>query len=299
MTAVKRVKSQEEPTVDRLDWAVGFTPAKSFVTDISVWFAHERGDWLSTAVWVSLLGALNIPAPSARTALHRMTKAGYLHRETRDGRSGYAVSSSLRAWIDNFGQGTDEAYTDTESQPKWLLVTFSIPEIRRADRHTLRTMLTGLGFASLGNGVWIASAHRLAETRQALGTVDFADYVEIFEAKHEGFSKTAELIQRCWDLDSLAARYRAFILESEQRLKRKPAADAQTFADVVLTVNTWRRINVDDPGLPASALPADWPRNRGKDVRDTLVANFLSPARVYVETLQSRASRAAAKTVSV
>src|SRR3954470_3695701 len=57
-----------------LDLAVPSTPANSFITDICFWFLRGRGNWLATRAWVSVLGSLDIPEPTARTALHRMTK---------------------------------------------------------------------------------------------------------------------------------------------------------------------------------------------------------------------------------
>src|SRR4051812_43980351 len=57
-----------------LDLAIPSTPANSFLTDICMWFIREQGNWRPSRTWVTLLGALDIPAPTARTALHRMTK---------------------------------------------------------------------------------------------------------------------------------------------------------------------------------------------------------------------------------
>src|SRR5262249_55218994 len=116
MTAVKKVKSQ-------LDLAVPSTPANSFITDICVRFLFGRGDWLPSAAWVSLLGSLEIPAPSARTALHRMTKGGYLEHR----RPGYAMST---AWKDYIAR--DEPLTGTDDT--WTVLTFSFPEENRAER---------------------------------------------------------------------------------------------------------------------------------------------------------------------
>jgi len=285
VTTVKSVKSRSPKASAAFDWTVPTTPANSFITDISTWFARDHDSWLSTAAWVSLLGVLNIPAPSARTALHRMTNAAYLERDARNGRSGYALSKEFSRWIDTFGRVTDDDSAAANSAHDWVLVTFSIPEVRRADRHAMRTILGRLGFAPLGNGVWIGSAARLAETQDAIAAAGFGSYAEIFLAAHQGFSNTGAFTQRCWDLDGLAVRYRGFVHDVLRRLKRKPRVDPQTFADVIVTTNSWRRINFDDPRLPATALPRDWPRQEAKAAHNKLLTRFLGPARDYVEAL--------------
>ena len=268
-------------------WAVSFTPANSFITDISTWFARDRGNWLSAVAWVSLLGALNIPEASARTALHRMTKSAYLHRETRNGKAGYSVSESFCEWIDDFGRGTSDDLMEVDSENQWVVVAFTVPEVRRADRHALRTILGTLGFASLGNGVWLASAARSSKAQQAIEAAEFDSYVEIFLAEHRGYSVTADLIRRCWDIDNLAARYRTFINEVHERLEHEPLPDARTFAGFILTMNTWRRINADDPRISPTVLPNGWPSDEAKKARDELVRRFYSHARDYVESLHN------------
>lgn len=262
-----------------LDLAVPSTPANSFLTDICMWFIRERGNWRPSRTWVTLLGALEIPAPTARTALHRMTKAGFLERQAHDGQRGYAMS---RAWLDLWDRNEREAPTRQESEELWTLVVFSIPEARRADRHTMRTLLGRHGFAPLGNGVWIGSAAHLQPVRSELEFTTFAGNVDLFHARYEGSMALPELASRCWDLDSMQAAYAGFIRDVRRRLRREPTEGEGAFTAVVKTSNAWRRLNFRDPLLPLSALPGDWPRTEASRLHDELVERFLSPARGYV-----------------
>jgi phenylacetic acid degradation operon negative regulatory protein len=266
-----------------LDLAVPSTPANSFITDICILFVREQGDWLATARWVSLLTTLGIPPSNARTALHRMTKAGYLERRPANGRPGYAISSAWIDWI----EGIEDEPTDDDGSDGWTLLNFSIPETQRAERHAMRTLLGRLGFASLGNGVWIASARRQPDARVALQTSGFADYVDLFRAEYDGFVDVPEFARRCWDIEEVADAYRTFIRDLRRRLKHRLGADARTFVDVVCTNNAWRRINFADPALPSSALPSGWPRPEAKNLRDELLRRFLEPAREYVSSLDN------------
>jgi len=278
----------------RLDLAIPSTPANSFITDIGIWFVRERGNWLPAATWVSLLGALEIPASSARTALHRMTKADYLQQETRSARRGYSMSHEWIGYLRHVHDGLPSALLSQDPDPpgeqqqsedKWTLLTFSIPETRRAERHAIRTLLGRNGFASLGNGVWIASVARLPETRVALEATGFADYVDMFRAQHEGFGELAEFVARCWDTEAIATMYRTFIRDVRRRIRRDPTADARTFADIIIASNNWRRINFTDPALPTAALPREWPRTDAERLFSELLARSLDPAQDYVESM--------------
>jgi hypothetical protein len=46
-----------------------------------------------------------------------------------------------QTWIDYMGRAADDASAITESEDKWALLTISVPEARRADRHAIRTLL--------------------------------------------------------------------------------------------------------------------------------------------------------------
>jgi phenylacetic acid degradation operon negative regulatory protein len=266
-----------------LDLAVPSTPANSFITDICFWFVRGRGNWLATRVWVSLLGSLEIPEPTARTALHRMTKAGFLERRANDRRPGYEMSDAWLKLMDYFG---DEKPAPTDdSDDTWTLVTFSIPEKKRADRHAMRTLLGRYGFAPLSNGVWIASASRLEIIREMLASTTFGNYVDIFHARHEGFTTLSEIASACWDIDSMKAAYKAFIADTRRRLRASDRPDERAFAALVRTTNAWRRVRFIDPDLPRVALPDDWPQAEAKRLRDEVIARFLEPAREYVATL--------------
>jgi phenylacetic acid degradation operon negative regulatory protein len=261
------------------------TPANSFIREIGVWFARERTNWLAAATWVSLLSTLGIVESTSRTALHRMTREGLLRREARGGRPGYGLSEETLQYL---RQIEEDERTEASSDHAWAVVTFSIPTEQRSDRHALRTVLARHGFASLGNGVWVAPLARLSRARLALRASGFAGRVEIFRSDYDGFGGDDEFASRHWDINALAGMYRDFISDVRRRLRRKPAAEPGTFADVVLTINTWRRINFDDPGLPDSALPRDWPREEARLIHDELVNRSLESARDYVDTVERR-----------
>jgi phenylacetic acid degradation operon negative regulatory protein len=263
-----------------LDFAIPSTHVNGLMHDICMWFVYERGNWLSTATWVSLFDVLDVPSANVRTALHRMTKAGYLDRSQRDSRPGYAMSQTYIEYFMRSAGGFTEV---EESHDRWALVTFNVPEGQRADRHAIRSMLRRNGFAPLGNAVWIAAAARLSDIQFLLEASGLSEYVYIFDAHYRGFVDSLELVHRCWDLDAIGTDYRDFIRDARVRLEHQPTAGPQAFADLVVTSNRWRQISTNDPVLPLDALPPAWPRAEAKDVRRELIERFLGPAREYVD----------------
>jgi phenylacetic acid degradation operon negative regulatory protein len=266
-----------------LYFGVSSTPANSFITDISLWFLHRRNQWLPASAWVSLLGILGVSETAARTALHRMVKASFLQRQAHDSKPGYAMT---QAWSDYMRPSEPRVGPD-DDVGQWALVTVSVPEKRRTQRHVIRTILGRRGFASVGNGVWIAPRLHIDAVQADLDEAGLAGYVDMFTARYEtgGISQFA---RRYWDVDAIADAYRKFIRDVRRRLRHDPAPGAQVFADVVLTSNAWRRMGFIDPQLPSEALPHDWPRGEAQAMHDSLLERFLEPARTYVDSHRFR-----------
>lgn len=284
MTAVKQMKLHPQIGPGQLDFALAASAANGFITEICMWFALGRGDWLPTATWVALLGVLKVPDASARTALHRMAKAGFLKRSKRGSRLGYAISPSWGELFDRWGRVEEDIDASVDG---WALVMFNVPEAQRRDRHVLRSLLRSIGFASLGNGVWIASVARLPAAKLSVEASGLGEYVDVFTAEYEGLAKPLELVRRCWDIDAISASYRHFIRDTRRRLKHGPIPAPRVFTDIVLTNSRWRGISATDPGLPPGVLPPTWPRADAKRVRSELFKRFLEPAREYVDALAS------------
>ena len=88
----------------------------------------------------------------------------------------------------------------------------------------------------------------------------------IFEAAHLGPGRDRALVERCWNLSEIGARYRAFTATTgrrtaalRRRLRKRVISDAACFAEKILLVHEYRKFLFVDPGLPAGLLPADWP----------------------------------------
>jgi phenylacetic acid degradation operon negative regulatory protein len=219
-------------------------------------------------VWVGslleLLAPLGLSAGGVRTVLSRMTAKGWLTAQ-REGRRGYyALSERGRRLLE---EGEARIYRPpqvTDWDGEWTLLAYSIPEELRPLRDRLRTRLSWLGFGSLGNGLWIsphAVESRVREIGEELG---LGAHLELFRARHSGFSTREQLVRQCWDLPALNVRYEAFVarhLPPYYDLRDGGLAGITPLAAYVRRfelVHEYREFPLLDPFLPRALHPPEW-----------------------------------------
>jgi phenylacetic acid degradation operon negative regulatory protein len=144
----------------------------------------------------------------------------------------------------------------------WTVVAFSLPNDRGRTRHDLRSRLTWAGFAPLQGGLWIAPGTR--DISEALATLDLGDGVTTLQATPTGSTDSADLVRRAFDIDAIAARYRAFLDQWDS--SSLPAAAGDDLACQVLLHTDWLQVIRQDPHLPAEHLPEEWPAIRAEEV---------------------------------
>jgi phenylacetic acid degradation operon negative regulatory protein len=182
--------------------------------------------------------------------------------------------------------GTERIYGFGQSPTwdgRWLLVILRVPEQRRAVRHQLRSKLAWAGLGSLGGGVWLTPhVDREAELTAAIGDEPHAE-ARSFVAELGTMSDLDALIAEAWDLDGVRDQYVAFI---EDFARQRPTIPDACFRQQTLLVHAWRRFPFLDPDLPASVLPADWPRDRAHTLFAEQHARWAQSAREYFEALE-------------
>ncbi len=226
--------------------------------------AHARRlqGWMPIAGLIRLMDELGVDEQSVRSAISRLRRRELVVPERRGGAAGYRLSASGQTLL---ARGDARIYDRPRAAPLrdgWALVAFSVPDRRRSDRHLLRSQLSWLGFGNLSSAVWIAPWSVERETREMVERLGLTDHVRIFQAHHQAFGTPAELVAACWDLEALRQRYDAFldaVAPIERRLTRADGDEVAAFVDHVTLLSSWRPLPFLDAGLPAEALPADWP----------------------------------------
>ena len=166
---------------------------------------------MAVAHLIELLRRLGVESQATRSAIVRMTRAGFLTPERRGAVRGYAATPVAEAAFVQGDEAVESAVEHGPLQDGWTIVSFSIPESEREKRYTLRKRLVWLGMGNLGSGLWIAPARALPQVMAWVRRLGFERYVDVFSAHYEGFDDVADLVRRSWDLERLARSYRSFV----------------------------------------------------------------------------------------
>src|SRR5579864_2371055 len=259
-------------------------PASARSLLVTVWgdTVRPRGGEIGAVTLIRLMAPLGISPRAVRAALSRMTRRGWLSRRRTGRRAFYALTPAGALRVE---QGVRRVYR-TDAEPwdgRWRLFTYVIPETRRAARDRLRRELVWLGLGPLSRSTWVTTrdlADVLRELSEARG-LDGA--VALFEARNLGPADDRSLVERCWNLDRIAARYRRFIATMRPRaasLRRRMRAgaigDDVCFAEKIWLVHEYRKFLFVDPGLPDRLLPSRRP-NREAAALFRRTYNLLAP----------------------
>lgn len=219
---------------------------------------------------VNLMGDLGYDAPGVRSAISRLKSKGILVPAKLDGQAAYSLDPSMSETISE-GDERIFAHTRPDSEGKWVLVTFTVPESRRSLRHQIRSSLSRLGFGNAGQGLWIAPAANLHDAEVVLRRKGLSEYVDLFVGAYVNEAQLAEKIEQWWDIVELNSRFDRFIStyapsteEWEQHLRTASTTDRAAFRLYVPMLTMWRELPYIIPPLPPEFVPADWngPRTR-------------------------------------
>jgi phenylacetic acid degradation operon negative regulatory protein len=247
--------------------------------------AHADGTVDSAELW-PVAEACGLSGDQVRSCLRRMVSEGLFTVASDGGRGRSAVyrpTALGQEALATFLQRTRLAYAQDQAgrgwDRHWHFVAFGIPEARRPARDALRDRLVALGGAAIHNGLYVSPHRWEADVATVVASLDVAEWVTVGstdELSVGGVSAPAELAARLWPLDSLAARYQAFLdthgyvpgyLE-ELRSRREHMTD-DVFVSGALTVTVeFQAVFNDDPLLPPELLPRPWP---GRAARELLL----------------------------
>jgi phenylacetic acid degradation operon negative regulatory protein len=249
-------------------------------------FLRRLGGWIAVADLIALMADVDLDEQTVRSAVSRLKRRGVIAAERRDGAAGYRLTDHGLAILE---AGDARIFSRPRPEaPEWLLVLFSVPETHRALRHKLRTRLAWLGLGSVGSAVWIGPAHVEREVRLLVDELGVGEHVELFRAEHAGAEPLAAAVAGWWDLDAIAAEYRAYLEKWGGRSR-----STRAFADYLRQLDDWRRIPFHDPGLPPAALADDWPGNAAWALFDELSDRLGGVALEHVEARAGLRARAA------
>jgi phenylacetic acid degradation operon negative regulatory protein len=221
---------------------------------------HRGGE-----VWVGSLikiGAeFGLSQQAVRSALSRMSQKGFLKIRHVGNRSYYGPTARTKRLLEE-GERRIFVRRTGPWDRRWHILVYSIPERKRDVRAELRKQLSWLGYGPLSSGSWICPHDVEDDVRTLVSQLGIESWVEMFAAAHHGLSDERELGARCWDLDGINTRYRAFVEKwspaFEEMRHRGDVADAECFVQRFLLIHEYRKFFFIDPDLPPELLPDVW-----------------------------------------
>ncbi len=227
-------------------------------------YGRPAGKAIPVAVVIRLLAELESEPSSVRSSISRLkTKKVLVSKKTMTG-SGYALAEGLEPHM----QAGDERIFSTQPMginDSWLLVSFSVPESERQNRHKIRVGLDRMGFGSVGGGLYIAPTRMQAEAMEYIREHQLWDYVELFVCQPSGHGDLQAKVSRWWDLEALRSEYQVFVdayqpevIKWQSYLRDGTATSREAFKLYIPMMTHWRRLPFLDPGLPTELLPTNW-----------------------------------------
>ncbi len=220
-------------------------------------------------IWVGSLAKLlkefGISEQAVRAALSRLSKQNWLVSKKVGNRSYYSLSEYGKKHLDEAAERIYKIEPGPWNQ-HWCIVSYNVPERRRALRDQFRKELSYLGFGMLSNSTWISPNDLTERLQQVVDSLEIGPYVEVFIAKHFSGSDPKDLVKKCWNLDEINEAYRAFIEAYRPRYEKtlekvkKGEAIEESFCFIEKTelVHEYRKFLFIDPDLPKELLPEIW-----------------------------------------
>jgi phenylacetic acid degradation operon negative regulatory protein len=235
-------------------------------------YAYPRGQAIGLRSLVTFGARLGLGQTAVRSAVARLSRQDWLEARKAGNRSAYGLTEAGRRLID---EGTRRIYKPRllAWDSRWCLLTYSIPEVRRAARDRIRRQLAWLGFGPLGGGTYVSPRKVESETRALIYAHGADNFARIFTAHLSGPSADADLVRQCWNLGAIARRYDKFVAHYE-RMRRRDVrraragklADADAFAARFALTHDFRRFPFVDPDLPRELLPSAWSGFRARSL---------------------------------
>lgn len=221
--------------------------------------AADGSLWIGALI--RLMATFGISEGAVRQAVSRMSRQGWLIARREGNRAYYVVSGRGRRRIEELSPRIYGPVIEWDG--RWRLLSYAIGEAHRKRRERLRKELGALGWAMLSPSTWISPSDTLAAARDAARSTLTLDAVHLFASEYQGPLSDRQLLERCWNVPTIAAAYNEFIARYAPRLERErerqSLSDEEALVERLWLVHDYRKFVYVDPGLPSELLTAHWP----------------------------------------
>ncbi len=228
--------------------------ARSALFDVYGDHLRSRGGAAPVAALLLMLAPLDVASPAVRTAISRMVRQGWLVPVRLDEGAGYRLTPHAERRL---AAAATRIYRRGIApwDGRWhMLVLDRVAD--RSRRERVRTGLTYLGYAPVGDQTWVSP--RASSEVDALLTAENVRALR-FWATHDG--PDDGLAARAWDLEGIGRSYATWLAEARLLVgdPSRPLTDEDAFTVRSRLVHEWRKFLFRDPSLPRELLPKRWP----------------------------------------
>lgn len=248
--------------------------ATSLITTVFGDAVLPRGGSIWLGSLIALLEPLNLNDRLIRTSVFRLVKDAWLNSETVGRRSNYSLTPSGRR---RFEEASRQIYSSRAPiwDCRWRMI-FQVKDIDAKQREQLRRTLFWRGYGVLNGTCFIHPSADLSEVLDEMASENFGNILNsLLPMVAADFQSTlaaseSDLVQRAWDLSSLAKNYTNFVLTYQPILNSIRFSPLQhddeenAFLLRILLIHDYRRLLLRDPELPDAVLPSDWPGSRAR-----------------------------------
>ncbi|MBB4286887.1 phenylacetic acid degradation operon negative regulatory protein PaaX [Roseospira goensis] len=254
---------------------------------------HGGSTWLGSLI--RLVEPLGLSERMVRTAVFRLTRDDWLVAEQIGRRSYYALTAEGRRRFEAAHRriyALDQPPWDGD----WLLVLTNAVPLEPDQREALRRDLLWQGYGTLAPSVLAHPGGEDDGLRQTLDSHGLSDAVVVMRARGHPMTDplaSTAMVRGCWDLDTLAADYGAFLERFRPVWRALEAAGdgcapVQAFLVRTLLIHDYRRVLLRDPLLPLEVLPPDWPGAAARLLcRNIYRATYQAAERHIMDTLET------------
>lgn len=232
---------------------------QSIVFTLLAEHALGRNVAIFSGSYIDALARVGVGEHATRSTLTRMARRGLLAKQRRGRKVYLRMTPRCEAILEDGGRRIwQTGAVNTDEVGRWTILTFSMPESWQRQRYDLRSRLAWAGFGPLQNGVWLAPAE--VDVTAIVEELGLVEHVRVFHADPAPPTVPADAIRDAFDLDALAERYRSFLTSWE--------GVEQTEDPLALTLllsTQWLRTIHDDPRVPVTHLPDDWPAAQAQE----------------------------------
>lgn len=164
--------------------------------------------------------------------------------------------------LNNKRQHVNESFDNN-----WCVVIMQIPEKRRKQKDTFKSIITNLGFAQYYSNIYISPWDYETAIRTSLERLELKEYVNIIKGPFSMTSVTSEQAYRLWNISKLENLYKQeeqWITKSFSNIEK-----AIHYSDDLTLFNSYLDLDehidnilLQDPFLPIPLLPRDWNGNQ-------------------------------------